>query len=158
MYLKIGRSPYLGLHQSHVLLKTIPSCVSLFVLYPILRKSHSGAKSAFDDPRFKALERFLNPCNRPLPREYELFHYIVQHLKSSLWWISLYDMISSKRQKITQKSFLIHPCDFTIHVIANRRGNMSCCTVLHLKFILFVVFFFYDVILSVRQNFKQISF
>ena len=100
-----------------------------------------GAKSAFDDPRSKALERFLNPCNRPPPREYELLYFTVQHLKSSFWWLSLYDMILSKRQKITQKSFLIHPCDFTIHVIANHRGNMSCCTVLHLKFILFVVFF-----------------
>ena len=129
---------YYHIHQND---PTIPSCVSLFVLYPILRKSHSGAKSAFDDPRFKALERFLNPCNRPPPREYELLYFTVQHLKFSLWWISLYDVILSKRQKITQKSFLIHPCDFTIHVIANHRGNMSCCTVLHLKFILFVVFF-----------------
>ena len=157
MYFKIGRSPYLGLHQRHVLSKTIPSCVSLFVLYPILRKSHSGAKSAFDDPRFKALERFLNPCNRPPPREYELLYFTVQHLKSSLW-LSVCDMILSRRQQITQMSFLIHPCDFTIHVIANRRGNMSCCKVLHLKFILFVVFFFHDVILSIRQKFKQISF
>ena len=129
---------YYHIHQND---PTIPSCVSLFVLYPILRKSHSGAKSAFDDPRSKALERFLNPCNRPPPREYELLYFTVQHLKSSFWWLSLYDMILSKRQKITQKSFLIHPCDFTIHVIANHRGNMSCCTVLHLKFILFVVFF-----------------
>ena len=142
---KIGRGPYLRLHQRHVLVKTIPSCVSLFVLYPILRKSHSGAKSAFDDPRSKALERFLNPCNRPLPREYELLYCmycaaleICVVVAFCLW----YGLI--KKAENHTNVFFNPSSDFLIHVIAHRRGNTSCCTVLHLKFIFFVVAFFHS--------------
>ena len=157
MYFKIGRSPYLGLHQRHVLSKTIPSCVSLFVLYPILRKSHMGAKSAFDDPRFKALERFLNPRNRPPPREYEKLYYIVQHLKSTWWWISRYDMIFEKAENHTKVFF--NP-SMRFHNPCNRQPPREYELLYRTppKIHPLCGVFFYDVILSDRQKFKQISF
>ena len=157
---RIGRSPYLGLHQRHVLVKTIPSCVSLFVLYPILRKSHSGAKSAFDDPRSKALERFLNPCNRPLPREYELLYCMycaaleIFFVVAFCLWYDLIEKAENHTNVFFNPSMRFHnPCNRQ----PPREYELLYCTAPKINLFLWSLSF-YDMILSTRQKFKQISF